>query len=50
MPDVSFLEKRMKRREFIKTTAASAVRLMLDREASAGDNPKKQNQPENKTI
>ena len=45
MPDVSFLEKRMRRREFITTTAASAVGLMLGRAASAGDNPKKQNRP-----
>jgi arylsulfatase A-like enzyme len=35
----------MKRREFIKTTAASAVGLMLGRVASAGDNPKRQDRP-----
>jgi len=34
MPDVSFLEKRMRRREFITTTAASAVGLMLGRAIS----------------
>jgi len=43
MPDVSFLENRMKRREFITTTAASAVGLLLGRAASAKDSPKKQN-------
>ena len=36
------MEKRMKRREFITTTAASAVGLILGRKAPAGD---KQNRP-----
>jgi arylsulfatase A-like enzyme len=35
----------MKRREFIKTTAASAVGLMLGQATSAGDNLKKQDRP-----
>jgi len=35
----------MRRREFIKTTAAAAAGLMLGRPASAGDNPNKQNGP-----
>jgi hypothetical protein len=45
MPDVSFSENRMRRREFITTTAASAVGLLLGRAASAKDSPKKQNRP-----
>ena len=45
MPNVSFLENRMKRREFITTTAVSAVGLMLGRAASAKDDTKKQNRP-----
>jgi len=39
------LEKRMRRREFITTTAAVATGLMFGQPASAGDNPKKQNRP-----
>jgi arylsulfatase A-like enzyme len=35
----------MRRREFIKTTAASAVGLIFGRAALAGDNPKKQGRP-----
>ena len=35
----------MRRREFIKTTAASAVGLMFGHVASAGDNLKRQDQP-----
>ena len=35
----------MKRREFIATTTACAVGLMLGRATSAGDNPNKQNRP-----